>query len=209
MDQPILIDHPLVQHKLSLLRRKSTETHVFRNTLTELGTLVAYEMTRDLPVVRRRIETPMSTTWGSTFETKNLVLVAVLRAGSAMVEGMLRVLPSARVGHIGLYREPTTLVPVEYYCKLPDQMERRLAFVVAPVLATGNSAVAALERVKHAGAFSVKFACVVAAQQGVDNLRAHHPEVPVYAAAVDPELDAQGYILPGLGDAGDRMFGTR
>jgi uracil phosphoribosyltransferase len=204
-----VITHPLVQHKLTLLRQKHISTSSFRNLVSEISTLLAYEVTRDLPLVQIEVETPMATTRGVLLEGKKIVLVPILRAGTGIVDGMLRILPSARVGHIGVYRDPDTLGAVEYYHKLPGEMGGRDVIVADPLLATGNSAVAAVDRIKSASPKSVKLVCLVAAPEGVTNFHESHPDVPIYAAAIDERLDERGYIIPGLGDAGDRMFGTK
>jgi uracil phosphoribosyltransferase len=204
-----VITHPLVQHKLTLLRQKHISTSSFRNLVSEISTLLAYEVTRDLPLVQTEVETPMATTRGVLLEGKKIVLVPILRAGTGIVDGMLRILPSARVGHIGVYRDPDTLGAVEYYHKLPGEMGGRDVIVADPLLATGNSAVAAVDRIKSASPKSVKLVCLVAAPEGVTNFHESHPDVPIYAAAIDERLDERGYIIPGLGDAGDRMFGTK
>lgn len=204
-----LLDHPLVQHKLTLLRRKETSTAQFRQLAREIGMLMAYELTRDLPLESVAIETPLERTVSPLLSGKKLCFVSILRAGGGMLDGMLDLVPVARVAHIGLYRDPATLVPVEYYAKLPDDVHERLAIVVDPMLATGNSAAAAIARVKQAGVTQIRFACLLAAPEGVDLLAEAHPDVPVYAAGLDRELDEHGYIRPGLGDAGDRLFGTR
>jgi uracil phosphoribosyltransferase len=204
-----VIDHPLVQHKLTLLREKERSTSSFRALLAEISILLAYEMTRDLPLSYQTIETPMATMRAPVLDGKKIVLMNILRAGTGMVEGMLRILPSARVGHIGLYRDPETLGAVEYYFKMPGEMADRDVIVVDPMLATGNSAIAAIDRVKTANPRSIKFACIVAAPEGVANFHESHPDIPVYTAAIDERLDADGYILPGLGDTGDRLFGTK
>ncbi|MEM6295968.1 MAG: uracil phosphoribosyltransferase [Myxococcota bacterium] len=204
-----LIDHPLILHKLSIMRRKETSTSMFRSLLEEISMLLGYELTRDLPVQMQEIETPLATMQAPSLQGKKVVIVSVLRAGTGMLDGFLKVLPSARVGHIGLYRDPKTLIPVEYYFKVPREMEDRQVIVVDPMLATGNSAVAAVERIKRTGPKSVKFLCLLAAPEGIANFHEHHPDVPIYTPAVDERLDEKGYILPGLGDAGDRMFGTK
>jgi uracil phosphoribosyltransferase len=204
-----LISHPLVQHKLTLLRQKERSTSSFRNLLSEISMLLAYEVTRDLPLVYEEIETPLASMRAPLIDGKKVVLLNILRAGTGMVEGMLHILPSARVGAIGLYRDPKTLGAIEYYFKLPGEMSDRDVIVVDPMLATGNSAVAAVERVKSATPRSIKFVCLLAAPEGLSNLREAHPEVPVYTAAIDERLDEHGYIVPGLGDAGDRLFGTK
>ncbi len=204
-----LIDHPLVQHKLTLMRRKDASTNSFRRLLGELSTLMAYEITRDMPLQDMEIETPMETMTGRVIDGKKQVLVSILRAGNGFLEGMLNVIPGARVGHIGLYRDPATLQPVEYYFKMPHGMQERDIIVVDPMLATGNSAAAAIARLKETHPKSIKFVCLLAAPEGIATLHKAHPDVPIYTAAIDRELDSHGYILPGLGDAGDRIFGTK
>ena len=204
-----VIDHPLVQHKLTLLREKERSTSSFRSLLAEISILLAYEVTRDLPLVYQTIETPMATMRAPVLDGKKVVLINILRAGTGMVEGMLQILPSARVGHIGLYRDPATLGAVEYYFKVPREMADRDVIVVDPMLATGNSAIAAVDRLKSATPRSIKFVCIVAAPEGLANFHETHPDIPVYTAAIDERLDAQGYIVPGLGDTGDRLFGTK
>lgn len=205
----VVIGHPLVQHKLTLMRSKETSTGQFRELLHEISLLMLYEATRDLPVEEREIETPLGPTKGLVLSGKKLCFVPILRAGLGFLDAMLELVPSARVGHIGLYREPTTLAAVEYYLKLPEDIGRRLVIVVDPMLATGNSASAAVTRLKESGAESIKFICLVAAPAGLDVMRSEHPDVPVYAAAVDDRLDDHAYIVPGLGDVGDRLFGTK
>jgi uracil phosphoribosyltransferase len=205
----IVIDHPLIQHKLTLMRRKATSTSSFRALLQELSMLMAYEVTRDLPVVMEDIETPLAPMKGPMLEGKKIVFVSVLRAGTGMLDGMLRIVPSARVGHIGLYRDPQTLEPVEYYFKLPSEMHDRDAIVMDPMLATGNSAAAAVAKVKGTKPRSVKFVCLLAAPEGIARFHKEHPDVPVYTPAVDSHLNDHGYIVPGLGDAGDRIYGTK
>jgi len=205
-----VIDHPLVQHKLTLMRRKDASTNSFRRLLGELATLMAYEVTRDMPLSEVRIETPLETTTGKVIDGKKLVFVSILRAGNGFLDGMLNVVPGARVGHIGLYRDPKTLQAVEYYFKMPSGMNERDAIVIDPMLATGNSASAALTRLKERAApRSIKFVCLLAAPEGIATLHQAHPEVPIYTAAIDRQLNEHGYILPGLGDAGDRIFGTK
>ncbi len=202
-------DHPLVQHKLALLRRASTSTASFRTIVRELSLLLAYEATRDLPLEMVEIDTPLERTAVSMISGKKLCLISILRAGNGILDGMLELLPSARVGHIGLYRDPATLQPVEYYMKLPEDMDQREAILVDPMLATGNSAAAAVARVKQTGAKSIRFICLLAAPEGIAALHAAHPDVPIFTAAIDRGLDDHGYIRPGLGDAGDRLYGTR
>ena len=204
-----VITHPLVQHKLTLMRQKDASTNSFRRLLDELSTLMAYEVTRDMPLQEVEIETPLETMTGQMIDGKKLVLVSILRAGDGFLDGMLRVVPGARVGHIGLYRDPDTLQPVEYYFKMPSEMSERDVVVVDPMLATGNSAAAAVARIKQLNPKSIKFVCLLAAPEGVAVMQAAHPDVDIYTAAVDRELNDHGYILPGLGDAGDRIFGTK
>jgi uracil phosphoribosyltransferase len=204
-----VVSHPLVQHKLTLMRRKDASTNSFRRLLNELSSLMAYEVTRDMPMQDIEIETPLETMTSKVIDGKKLVLVSILRAGNGILEGMLNVVPGARVGHIGLYRDPKTLTAVEYYFKMPSEMQDRDIIVVDPMLATGNSAVAAVERLKELSPKSIKFVCLLAAPEGVATLQAAHPDVPIYTAAIDRELNDHGYILPGLGDAGDRIFGTK
>jgi uracil phosphoribosyltransferase len=204
-----IIEHPLVQHKLTLMRRKECSTSSFRNLLSEISMLLAYEVTRDLPLVDQDIETPLAPMRAKVLEGKKVVLVSILRAGSGLLDGMLRILPSARIGHIGLYRDPQTLGAVEYYFKLPGELSDRDVIVVDPMLATGNSASAAVDRIKQGRPRSIKFVCLLAAPEGLQNFHEGHPDVPIFTAAVDERLDEHGYILPGLGDAGDRLFGTK
>jgi uracil phosphoribosyltransferase len=204
-----VIDHPLIQHKLTLMRRSDTSTALFRQLLQEISMLMAYEVTRDMAVTMQRIETPLAEMDAPILDGKKIVLISILRAGNAILDGMLRILPSARVGHIGLYRDPKTLGAVEYYFKLPNEMQDRDAIVVDPMLATGNSAIAAIDRVKETKPRSLKYVCLLTAPEGLKSFHEHHPDVPVYTAAVDERLNEKGYILPGLGDAGDRMFGTK
>jgi len=210
MSNPVhVIDHPLVQHKLSLMRMRSTSTSAFRNLLGEVGMLLAYEVTRDLPTHQVVIDTPLARTSVPMLDGKKIVLISILRAGTGILDGILKILPSARVGHVGLYRDPKTLVAVEYYFKVPKEMSDRDAIVVDPMLATGNSAVAAVERLKETKPRSIKFVCLLTCPEGLENFHAQHPDVPVYTAAIDSRLDEHGYIIPGLGDAGDRLFGTK
>ena len=204
-----VIDHPLVQHKLTLMRRKEASTNSFRRLLNELSMLMAYEVTRDMPMQDIEVETPLETMTAKVIDGKKLVLVSILRAGNGILEGMLSVVPGARVGHIGLYRDPKTLTAVEYYFKMPSEMQDRDIIVVDPMLATGNSAIAAVERMKELSPKSIKFVCLLACPEGVKALQTAHPDVPIYTAAIDRELNSHGYILPGLGDAGDRIFGTK
>jgi uracil phosphoribosyltransferase len=204
-----VIDHPLVQHKLSLMRMKSTSTSAFRNLLGEVSVLLAYEVTRDLPTRRVPIETPLTRTTAPILDGKKIVIVSIMRAGGGILDGMLQLLPSARVGHVGLYRDPRTLEPVEYYFKVPKEMRDRDAIVVDPMLATGNSAVAAVDRLKDTHPRSIKFVCLLTCPEGLKTFHEHHPDVPVYTGAIDSHLNEHGYIVPGLGDAGDRLFGTK
>lgn len=204
-----IVDHPLVQHKLTLMRIKTASTSSFRRLLHELSTLMAYEVTRDMPVHMVQIETPLETMQAPMIDGKKLVLVSILRAGGGILEGVLDVVPGARVGHIGLYRDPKTLQAVEYYFKMPSEVAERDVILVDPMLATGNSVVAAVDRVKSLGPRSIKFLCLLAAPEGVQLLQKAHPDVHIYTAALDRELNEHGYILPGLGDAGDRIFGTK
>jgi uracil phosphoribosyltransferase len=204
-----VINHPLVQHKLTLMRRKEASTAEFRRLLSEIATLLAYEVTRDLPLETIRIETPLMEIDAPVLSSKKLCLISILRAGNGLLDGMLDIIPSARVGHVGLYRDPHTLEAIEYYCKLPQDIGDRLAVVLDPMLATGHSAVAALDRIKDRGAKAIKFVCLVAAPEGVKVLQEAHPDVPIYTASVDSHLNDHGYIVPGLGDAGDRLFGTK
>ena len=204
-----LIDHPLVQHKLTLMRRKEASTNSFRRLLHEISALMAYEVLRDMPMHEIEIETPLESTTGKVIDGKKLVFVSILRAGTGILDGMLTVVPGARVGHIGLYRDPKTLVAVEYYFKMPGELTERDVVVVDPMLATGNSAVAAVDRLKECGPKSIKFVCLLTCPEGVAAMQRAHPDVPIYTAAIDRQLDEHGYILPGLGDAGDRIFGTK
>jgi uracil phosphoribosyltransferase len=204
-----LINHPLVQHKLTLMRRKDASTNTFRTLLNELSSLMAYEVTRDMPLQDVEIETPLETMTGKVIDGKKLVFVSILRAGNGILEGMLSVVPGARVGHVGLYRDPKTLEPVEYYFKMPQEMAERDIIVVDPMLATGNSAIAAVSRLKKLKPKSIKFVCLLTCPEGVAALQKAHPDVAIYTAAIDRQLNDHGYILPGLGDAGDRIFGTK
>ena len=204
-----LIDHPLVQHKLSLMRRKDASTNTFRTLLNELSSLMAYEVTRDMPLQDVEIETPLETMTGKVIDGKKLVFVSILRAGNGILEGMLNVVPGARVGHVGLYRDPATLQAVEYYFKMPSEMAERDIIVVDPMLATGNSAIAAIDRLKKLEPKSIKFVCLLTCPEGIASLQKAHPDVAIYTAAIDRQLNDHGYILPGLGDAGDRIFGTK
>jgi uracil phosphoribosyltransferase len=209
MSEVSLVSHPLLQHKLSLLRDKHTPTPEFRRLLREMGMLFAYEVTRDLPLDSRTIETPLASTEAPSVDFTRLCVVSILRAGNGLLEGMLDLIPTAPVGHIGLYRDHDTLAAVHYYFKVPPDLERRLCIVVDPMLATGNSAVAALGRLKQAGARTIRYVCVLAAPEGLKAVRNAHPDVRIYTAAIDSHLNEHGYIVPGLGDAGDRLYGTR
>jgi uracil phosphoribosyltransferase len=204
-----IIRHPLVQHKLTIMRNRDTPTKIFKELVDEIAMLMAYEATIDLTLEPLPVTTPLETTTGWHISGKKLTLVPILRAGLGMVEGILRLVPAARVGHIGLYRDHDTLQPVDYYFKVPSDATERDFFVLDPMLATGGSAAAAVNSLKRAGATRIRFLCLVAAPQGVNRLSAEHPDVQIYCAALDRELNQQGYILPGLGDAGDRLFGTR
>jgi len=209
MDNVTTVDHPLVQHKLTLMRDKSTSTKGFRRLMHEIATLLCYEVTRDLSLDLAEIETPMMPMRSRTLSGKKLVFAPILRAGLGLIEGMLDLVPSARVAHIGLYRDPESLVAVEYYFKSPTDLTERLVIVVDPMLATGNTAVAAVDRLKEHGASELRFVCLLATPVGIANLHSHHPDVRVWTAAMDEHLNDHGYILPGLGDAGDRLSGTR
>lgn len=209
MSQVTVVNHPLVQHKLTRMRDKATSTKTFRALMRETATLLCYEVTRDLPMDKVEIETPVAKATAYEIAGKKLVFAPILRAGLGMCEGMLDLVPSARVAHIGLYRDHETLEAVEYYFKAPEDIAGRLVIVVDPMLATGHSAIAAISRLKHYGVTNLRFVCLLAAQQGVDTLREAHPDVPIWTAAIDETLNAHGYIVPGLGDAGDRTFGTR
>ena len=204
-----VIDHPLVQHKLTLMRRRDTSTGAFRALMREIALLLGYEVTRDLPLTEERIETPLESMTAPVLAGKKLVLVSILRAGNGLLEGMLDLAPAARVGHIGLYRDPETLMAVEYYFKVPEDLDDRSVIVVDPMLATAHSAIAAIHRLKEEGARAMKLVCLVAAPDGLEAFHREHPDVPVYAAAVDERLDGHAYIRPGLGDAGDRLYGTK
>ena len=204
-----VISHPLVQHKLSLMRKKSTSTRGFRTLIREVGTLLAYEVTKDLPLIYKKIETPLMKMDAPFLEGKKLCLVSILRAGNGLLDGFMELLPSARVGHIGLYRDPETLVAVEYYMKLPDLINQRLVLALDPMLATGHSSAAAVTRLKENGAENIRFVCLLAAPEGIEYFNKVHPDVPIFVAAIDEKLNDHAYILPGLGDAGDRIFGTK
>ena len=203
------ITHPLIQHKLTLMRQKDRSTSHFRTLMNEISMLMAYEVTRDMPTQLVEIETPLEKMMAPMIDGKKTVFVSILRAGNGFLDGMLNVVPGARVGHVGLYRDPKTLVAVEYYFKMPHDMQERDAIVLDPMLATGNSAVAAVDRLKETSPRSIRFVSLVAAPEGIAHMQKHHPDVPIYTAAIDRQLNSHGYIVPGLGDAGDRLFGTK
>jgi len=204
-----VVNHPLVQHKLTLMREKDTSTASFRQLLREISLLLAYEVTRGLDVTTKRIETPLCEMDAPILEGKKLALISILRAGNGLLDGILELIPAARVGFVGLYRDPETLQPVQYYCKVPAELDNRMTIVVDPMLATGNSSVAAVDLMKEKGAKNIRFLCLLAAPEGIARMRAAHPDVPIVTAAIDSHLNDHGYIVPGLGDAGDRMFGTK
>ena len=208
-DHLTVVNHPLVQHKLTLMRETSTSTAVFRQLLREISQFLAYEITRGLPMTTKRIETPIQEMDAPTLDGRKLALVSILRAGNGLLDGMLELIPSARVGFVGLYRDEETLQPVQYYFKVPEALEDRMVIAVDPMLATGNSSVAAIDLLKKAGAKNIRFLCLLAAPEGVERMKEAHPDVPIVTAALDSHLNEQGYIVPGLGDAGDRMFGTK
>ena len=203
------VTHPLVQHKLTLMRQKETSTAGFRQLLREISQLLAYEVTRGLPMTTQRIETPLQEMDAPVLDGKKLALVSILRAGNGLLDGVLELIPSARVGFVGLYRDEETLEPVQYYCKLPANLEDRMVIAVDPMLATGNSSAAAIDLLKKAGATNIRFLCLLAAPEGIARMREAHPDVEIVTAAIDEKLNEKGYIVPGLGDAGDRMFGTK
>ena len=209
MSKVLVMDHPLIQHKLSLMRDKETGTKEFRELLNEISMLMAYEVTRDLPLREVEIETPICRAQTKVIAGKKLAIVPILRAGLGMVDGIMSLVPSAKVGHIGLYRDPNTLEPVEYYCKLPEDCEEREILLVDPMLATGGSASAAIRFLKRRGCKHIKLVCLIAAPEGTSRIQADHPDVNIYVAAMDEKLNDHGYIVPGLGDAGDRLFGTK
>lgn len=209
MNNVVVVNHPLVQHKLTIMRRKETSTAGFRRLLREISLLLCYEVTRDLPMGSERIETPLMEIDAPVIEGKKLVFASVLRAGNGLLEGMLDLVPSARVAHVGLYRDHDTLEAIEYYFKAPSDLEDRLTIVVDPMLATANSAIAAVQKLKDRGARDLRFVCLLAAPEGIRNFTAAHPDVAVITAAIDSHLNESGYIVPGLGDAGDRMYGTK
>ncbi|WP_421855565.1 uracil phosphoribosyltransferase [Oricola sp.] len=209
MKSVTVVDHPLVQHKLTFMRKKETSTAGFRRLLREISLLLCYEVTREMPLTAERIETPLAEMDSPVLEGKKLVFASVLRAGNGLLEGMLDLVPSARVAHVGLYRDHETLEPVEYYFKAPDDLSDRLTIVVDPMLATANSAIAAVHKLKERGAKDLRFVCLLAAPEGVEKFGKAHPDVPIVTAAIDERLNEKGYIVPGLGDAGDRMYGTK
>jgi len=209
MDGVTIVKHPLVQHKLTLLRKKDVSTKSFRELLKEIGMLLCYEVTRDLPLTDTDIETPLAHMKSSQIAGKKLVFAPVLRAGVTFAEGMLDLVPNARVAHIGLYREPETFVAVEYFFKAPSDLHERQVIVISPVLATANTAVAAVDRLKERGAIDIRLVCLIGAPEGIERMRGIHPDVPIWLAAIDDRLDEHGFILPGLGDAGDRAYGTK
>jgi uracil phosphoribosyltransferase len=209
MEGITVVNHPLVQHKLTLVRDKHRSTKTFRELIRELGMLLCYEVTRDLPLTEIEIESPIARMTAPCLAGKKLVIAPILRAGLAVAEGMLDLVPTARVAHIGLYREPETFVAIEYFFKAPADLAERLVIVVTPVLATGNTAVAAVDRLKERGARSIRLVCLISAPPGIERLRAIHPDVPIWTAAIDPSLDENAFIIPGLGDAGDRAYGTK
>ncbi|WP_299676547.1 uracil phosphoribosyltransferase [uncultured Roseobacter sp.] len=208
-DHVTVVDHPLVQHKLTIMRDKETSTAVFRQLLREISQLLAYEVTRGLPMTTKTIETPMRAMQAPTLDGKKLALISILRAGNGLLDGVLELVPSARVGFVGLYRDEETLQPVQYYFKVPEGLDDRLVIAVDPMLATGNSSVAAIDLLKQAGATNIRFLCLLAAPEGIARMQEAHPDVPIVTASVDEKLNEIGYIVPGLGDAGDRMFGTK
>lgn len=209
MAKVMVMNHPLIQHKIGLIRRTETGTKDFRQTISEIATLICYEATRDLPLDDVEIETPICKTTIKMLKGKKMAIIPILRAGLGMVDGMLTLIPTAKVGHIGLYRDPETLTPVEYYCKLPADCAEREVFVVDPMLATGGSSVAAIRMLKEKGCESIHFMCIIAAPEGVEAMKNAHPDVDLYIGAIDEKLNSHGYIVPGLGDAGDRIFGTK
>ncbi len=204
-----VVDHPLVQHKLTLMRETETSTAVFRQLLREISQLLAYEITRELDMTTRRIETPLCPMDAPVLAGKKLALISILRAGNGLLDGVLELIPSARVGFVGLYRDEETLQPVQYYFKVPEELEDRLVIALDPMLATGNSSAAAVDLLKKSGATNIRFMCLLAAPEGIETMRQAHPDVPIVTASIDERLNEKGYIVPGLGDAGDRMFGTK
>lgn len=209
MQHLTVVNHPLVQHKLTLMREKDTSTAVFRQLLREISQFLAYEVTRDLPMTTKQIDTPLTDMEAPVLAGRKLALISILRAGNGLLDGMLELIPSARVGFVGLYRDEETLEPVQYYFKVPEELGKRMVIAVDPMLATGNSSVAAIDLLKKAGAKNIRFLCLLAAPEGVKRMQEAHPDVPIVTAALDDHLNEKGYIVPGLGDAGDRMFGTK
>ena len=209
MENVIVVSHPLVQHKLTLMREKDTSTASFRQLLREISLLLAYEVTRNLPMTTKSIETPLCPMEAPAIDGKKLALVSILRAGNGLLDGILELIPAARVGFVGMYRDPETLQPVQYYCKLPDHLDERVSIVVDPMLATGNSSAAAVSLLKEKGAKEIRFLCLLASPEGIAHMQAAHPDVQIVTASIDSHLNDHGYIVPGLGDAGDRMFGTK
>lgn len=209
MSEVIILDHPLIQHKITLIRDKNTQVKEFRELVDELSNLIAYEATREIELKEIEIETPISKTKSKIISGKNIAIIAILRAGLGMVDGILKLIPPAKVGHIGMYRDPETLKPVEYYAKLPFDIKERKVIIVDPMLATGGTAVSCIDYIKKCGTVDLKFMCIIAAQEGINMVQKYHPDVKIYTAAVDERLNSHGYIVPGLGDAGDRLFGTK
>ena len=209
MSEAIIINHPLIQHKISLIRDKKTKLKEFRELVDELSNLMAYEVTREIELKEIEIETPICKTRSKILSGKKLAVVAILRAGLGMVDGILKLIPSAKVGHIGMYRDPKTLEPCEYYAKLPEDISKRKVIIVDPMLATGGTAVACIDYIKKMGALDVKFVCLISAPEGIEKIQNAHPDVKIYTAAIDERLNSHGYIVPGLGDAGDRLYGTK
>jgi len=209
LSEVIILDHPLIQHKITLIRDKNTQVKEFRELVDELSNLIAYEATREIELKEIEIETPISKTKSKIISGKNIAIIAILRAGLGMVEGILKLIPPAKVGHIGMYRDPETLKPVEYYAKLPFDIKERKVIIVDPMLATGGTTVACIDYIKKCGTVDIKFMCIIAAQEGINMVQKYHPDVKIYTAAVDERLNSHGYIVPGLGDAGDRLFGTK
>lgn len=209
LNQVIVIKHPLLQHKLTIMRKKDTSTVKFRTLMHEVSMLLAYEVTRDLDIEYEEIETPIATMMSPVLKGKKMIFVSILRAGNGLLDGMLQLVPTARIGHIGLYRDPKTLEPVEYYFKMPEDTQGREVIVVDPMLATGNSAVAAVREIKAMSPKSIKFLCLLSSPEGIASFQSEHPDVPIFTGAIDTKLNEKGYIVPGLGDAGDRLYGTK
>jgi len=209
MKQVVVVNHPLLQHKLTIMRKKETSTVKFRTLMHEISMLLAYEVTRDLEIEYETIETPLTSMQSPVIKGKKLIFVSILRAGNGLLDGMLQVVPTARIGHIGLYRDPKTLEPIQYYFKLPEHGEDRDVIIVDPMLATGNSAIAAVKEIKQINPKSIKFLCLLASPEGLEAFHHEHPDIPVFTASIDEKLNEQGYIVPGLGDAGDRLYGTK